>query len=321
MEKEFIKARKSQLNFYITVPLYTKHSERFVLYKPAGTSLKEMRLNEGLHPRELYIDRDDKLKGIQEAQRGFNKQLEDHINSGDSAKVKEALVTIMEETLAEPRSGSLEGISETVDVIVKDYHNDRDIVSSLIDMSYKDYSTILHSINVMAFALGFADYMGYSRSEAKTLGTSALLHDVGKTQINTEILQAPRKLSKEEFDEIKSHTTKGSDILEKCKFEDKGIILAALEHHEKLDGTGYPGGRTRISKAAQIIGIIDCYEALTNDDRPYRKALSPYETLNQIIGKDVREGKFDKELYACFVNSLTGSGKHGKDGKIKNIKI
>jgi putative nucleotidyltransferase with HDIG domain len=308
MDTGFIKARKSQFNFYNKVPLYMKNSDRFILYKPAGINLKEMRLNEGRHPRELYIKRDDKIKGIQEAQRGLNQELEGHINSGNPVKVKETLVTLMEETLTEPRSGSLEGISNTVDLMVNDYSNHQDVLKSLIDMSYKDYSTILHSINVMAFAIGFASYMGYSQPETKALGLSALLHDAGKTKINTDILIAPRKLTREEFDEIKSHTTIGHNILKKCKFKDKSVCLTALEHHEKLDGSGYPANKTKICLQAQIIGIIDCYEALTNDDRPYRPAMGPFDTLNDIIGEDVKEGKFNKELYTLFVKSLGGFG-------------
>ena len=308
MDSGFIKARTSQLNFYNNVPLYTKNGNRFVLYKPKGVTLKQMRLSEQMHPKDLYLKTDDKLQGIQEAQQGFNKQLEENVKSKDPVKVKETLVTLMEETLTEPRSGSLEGISGTVDVLVSDYTSQTDVVSRLIDMSYKDYSTILHSINVMAFSLGFASYMNYPQSEAKSLGLCALLHDVGKTKINPDILTAPRKLAPEEFEEIKSHTTIGYNILRKCNFEDKSIFLSALEHHEKLDGSGYPGNKTRICMSAQLIGIIDCYEALTNDDRPYRRAMGAFDTLNQFIGKDVKNGKFNEALFVQFVKSLGNVG-------------
>ena len=172
-------------------------------------------------------------------------------------------------------------------------------------MSYKDYSTILHSINVMALVLGYASYMDYSRAHSKTLGLCALLHDVGKTKISQEILKAPRRLTDKEFDKIKRHTTQGYNILSKCKFDDKQIAICALEHHEKIDGSGYPNNKIRISQTAQIIGIIDCYEALTNDDRPYRSSMEPFEVLNKIIGEEVKDGKYDKEMYVQFIKSLT----------------
>ena len=308
MPPEMIRARKSQLKFYRDVELYRKaKGGGFVLYKRAGMTLRDMRIEEKRHPSELYIKHKDKIRGIQEAQKGFNRQLKTDVRSGNPTKVKETLVTVVEETLTEPRSGSLEGVSETVGTLVSDYSRESDVVRNLIDLSYTDYSTVLHSINVMAFTLGFAFYTNYSQADAKALGLSALLHDVGKTKINKEILIAPRKLTDEEFEEMKKHTTIGYNILRECKFNDKRIRLSALEHHEKLDGSGYPNFKTRISPTAQIIGIIDCYEALTNDDRPYRSAMGAFDTLNQIIGKDVKNGKFSKDIYFNFIRSLGGA--------------
>lgn len=302
---EYILAKKSQLNFYISIPLYHKTKEdTYVLYKPSGITLGEMRITEGMHPKELFIKQTDKLTGLQEAQKGFNKQLENYVKSSDPAKVKETLVAVVGETLAEPRSGSLEGVSDTVGIFVSDYSRESGVVNSLIDLSSKDYSSIMHSINVMALALKYAFHMNFSSGEAKLLGLCGLLHDVGKTKINNEILAAPRKLTNEEFAEMKSHTILGYKILIACKFNSKEIAACALDHHEKIDGSGYPNGKTRISQISQIIGIIDCYEALTNDTRPYRSAMDAYNALSQIIMKDVVSGKFDKNLYTNLIKSL-----------------
>jgi len=304
MSEEMIVARKSQLYFYVETALFSKaDDDQFVLYKPAGKTLGDMRVNESRLPGELYMRRSDKLRGIQEAQKGFNKKLVANVQSGKPEEIKETLVNIVEETLMEPRSGSLEGVSETVNILLSDYARESDVMRQLLDVSSKDYSTILHSINVMAFALAFASYVGMSESHTKALGIGALLHDVGKTKINQEILVAPRKLTDEEFEEMKSHTTIGYQILRECTFKDKNIVLAALEHHEKLDGSGYPGKKNRISEIAQILGIIDCYEALTNNDRPYRNAMAPVDALG-LLKEDVIKGKFDKQIYEQFIYSL-----------------
>ena len=85
-----------------------------ILYKPSGMTLQDMRVAEGLYPKKLYIKQTDKIAGIQEVQKVFNKQLKEYIQSNSSDKIRETLVNIMEETLTEPRSGSLEGISDTV---------------------------------------------------------------------------------------------------------------------------------------------------------------------------------------------------------------
>ena len=83
--------------------------------------------------------------------------------------------------------------------------------------------------------------------------------------IDQRILKAPRLLTEDEFIVMKRHTVHGFNILNQCKFSEKQIAICALEHHEKIDGSGYPNHKTKISQAAKIIGIIDCYEALTND--------------------------------------------------------
>ena len=88
-----------------------------------------------------------------------------------------------------------------------------------------------------------------------------------------------------------------------CKFADKNICSVALEHHEKLDGSGYPRGKRQISEVAQIVGIIDCYEAITNNERPYRGAMLPIDTLN-VIKNDVESGKFNRDIFENFAKSL-----------------
>jgi len=302
---EYVSARVSQLNFYSDIPLYTKaQNEMYVLYKPQGITLGEMRVFEGMHPKELYIKQSDKIAGLQEAQKGFNKQLEQDVRSGNPAKVKETLVTVVQETLAEPRSGSLEGISDTVGIFISGYSRESGVIRNLIDLSSKDYSSTLHSINVMAMALNFAFHMHSQPEESKLLGLCGLLHDVGKTKIKGDILTAPRKLTNDEFEKMRKHTIYGYNILNDCKFGKREIADCALDHHEKIDGSGYPNGKTRISRMSQIIGMIDCYEALTNDDRPYRNSMTAYEALSIIIMKDVNSGKFDKKLYAQLIKSL-----------------
>jgi putative nucleotidyltransferase with HDIG domain len=187
--------------------------------------------------------------------------------------------------------------------ILTDYVKESSVLNRLLEVSSTDYSTIMHSINTMAFALKFGNQMEFSKPDIKVLGLASLLHDVGKTKIDLEILTASRKLTKQEFEEIQKHCTIGHEILKVCNFKYKEIRLAALEHHEKLDKSGYPTGKTKLSYMSQIIGIIDCYEALTNDDRPYRSAMPPFDALN-LIKKDVMSGKFDKSIFEKFTFSL-----------------
>jgi HD-GYP domain-containing protein (c-di-GMP phosphodiesterase class II) len=301
---EYIRARSSQIKFYRKIPLFCNtEDDKFVLYKPVGITLEDMRVKEGLMPSKLFISQDDKLKGIQESQERFNLDLKKNIQSKQPEKVKETIINIMQETLEEPRSGSLEGVSQTVDILVGDYIGETDIIKNLLFVAIKDYTTILHSINVMALVLSYAGFMGYSLARKKVLGLSALLHDVGKTQIDTTLLTAPRKLTEEEFIEIQQHSIQGYRILDLCQFGTEEVKNVALDHHEKLDGSGYPNGKRVISESAQLIGFIDCYESLTNDDRPYRKAMDPFNAL-LLIKSDVDSGKFNRDIFEKFTTAL-----------------
>jgi len=188
--------------------------------------------------------------------------------------------------------------------LVREVTNNREVVKVLLDLTSKDYTTTVHSVNVMALAMGYAEYVNLEKHKKKVLGLSALLHDVGKTRISTDLLKAARKLTDDEFHEIKKHTTKGFNILNTCRFGNSEIKTTALEHHEKLDGSGYPDHKTDISEFAQIVAIIDCYEALTNDERVYRKAIYPLGALKTIQTEIVDAGKFSRGIFKNFARSL-----------------
>ena len=102
---------------------------------------------------------------------------------------------------------------------------------------------------------------------------------------------------------MKRHPKIGESIIKFKNGLDGEIAQGALEHHEKLDGSGYPRGINHISFAGQLLGIIDCYEALTNEERPYRRAKSPLDTL-KLIKQDVEAGKFDRKIFEKFCYSL-----------------
>lgn len=300
----FIPARPSRLPYYRRTPLYRDNGDgHFVLYKPAGQTLAQVRVDNGRVPAQLYISQKDKIDGIQEMQRTFNRQLKYDVKSNNPARVKQTIVSIMTETLSEPRSGSLEGVAQTVDILVSGYAKESSVIKNLLFVSDKDYTTVLHSINVMALALVYAAYIGCSLAKKRVIGLCALLHDVGKTRINTELLTAPRRLTEAEFEEIKRHPVLGYEILNRCRFNNPEIKRAALEHHEKRDGSGYPHGLRDIPELSQLIAFVDCYEALTNNDRPYRSAMDPAKALF-LIKEDVLAGKFSKALFADFTRSL-----------------
>lgn len=298
-----ISIRASQINYYTEFHLYYKTGEdRFALYKPPGKNIESIRLTGEKHP-VLYIVQEDRIKAIKSLQKGFNNNLKKNIENGDIAVVKETICELVEETLSEPRSGTLDAMPETIDIMVTGYSTQPQLLKMFSDISSKDYTTAIHSVNVMALTIGFCFYSGYSIEETKRLGLSALLHDVGKTEISSNILTAARKLTDHEFKLMKSHTTIGVDILSNTTGLDSTIAIGALEHHEKLDGTGYPKGITDISSDGKLLGLIDCYEALTNEERPYRRAKKPFDTM-LMLQEEVNSGKLSRKIYEKFCSSL-----------------
>ncbi|HPV62613.1 MAG TPA: HD domain-containing phosphohydrolase, partial [Fervidobacterium sp.] len=126
---------------------------------------------------------------------------------------------------------------------------------------------------------------------------SAILHDVGKIGIPDSILLKAGKLTSEEFQMIKNHTEYGAEILSGIKYVDADIISGALEHHERLDGSGCPYGKKDgdISLFGQIIGVADVFDALSSR-RTYKDAWQINDVL-QMIEEDVQKGKFSAEIF------------------------
>ncbi|MCP4688574.1 MAG: HD domain-containing protein, partial [Desulfobacterales bacterium] len=298
-DTRWIKIRKSQVHFYNKTELYYKNKRGdYILYKPVGKAFPPVRIASERYP-DLYIKKSDKAQAVLEAQDAFYQELPGRIQKGEVEEVKGVLVNIVEETLSEPRGGTLKGAATMVDILIDGYAGQKDVIKTLAFLSSKDYTTALHSVNVMALTIGFASHCDYSEESVKIMGLSALFHDVGKTGVPNEVLNATRKLTNEEFRKMKAHSLMGHNILKSNGFRDKDILRAAIEHHEKMDGSGYPRGVSSISEIGQIIGIIDCYEAITNDDRPYRDAMAPLSAL-RIIKEEMEKGKFSKEYFEKF---------------------
>lgn len=165
----------------------------------------------------------------------------------------------------------------------------------------RDNYTHTHSQNVSMYSVEIGRKLGISQELLEKLEFSAILHDVGKIGIPDSILLKPGKLTDEEYQIIKNHTIYGAEILSQIKYVDKEILSGALEHHERLDGSGYPYGKKNgeISLFGRIIGIVDVYDALSTK-RSYKEAWTK-EKVFEIIKQDVEKGKFDLELYNYLV--------------------
>ena len=172
----------------------------------------------------------------------------------------------------------------------------------------KDPYTNGHSKRVATYTKQIAAEMGYKGEELERIYYVALLHDCGKIGVPDNILGKPGKLTDEEFEIIKSHTTHGGEILSSFKSLE-GVGEGALYHHERYDGKGYPQGKagTEIPLIARMICVADSFDAM-NTNRVYRKKL----TMDDIIGEiENNKGKqFDPEIADVMLRLL-------REGKIQ----
>lgn len=319
IDSEWIKVRASNLKYYDNIELYYNNPYgKIVLYKPEGMKFSDESLKGKPCLGDLYVKPDDKIRALQETQRGFSNNFTNSVINQGTRRVKEELISIIDETLAEPRAGSLTVVPEAMKAIVDGYSRQPSVIKNLARISHTDYSTAIHSINVMALTVGYCFYTRRSHKDTITIGLSALLHDVGKTEIPREILTAPRSLSNSEFKIMKKHPEIGADILKTCAGDLLQTLPGALEHHEKLDGSGYPKGTTDISEIGQILSIIDCYEAITNDERPYRNSMVPINAL-KLLKEEVDTGRFNRQIFEDFAYSLTDFSSDSHHKKYRSV--
>jgi len=136
-----------------------------------------------------------------------------------------------------------------------------------------------HSVNVALICNVFADWMHLADEDKQVLTVAGLLHDAGKLLVPESILNKPGRLTDEEFDIAKMHAESGYEILKNAEIDER-IKKAALDHHERFDGSGYPAGKSgnEIDMMSSIVGIADAYDAMTSR-RIYRGALCPFDVI------------------------------------------
>jgi putative nucleotidyltransferase with HDIG domain len=163
-----------------------------------------------------------------------------------------------------------------------------------------DSTTYHHSLNVAGLSVQLLKHSRYNLDELM-IYYAGLFHDIGKSITPLTILKKENSLSREEFDQIREHAKQGFRILQKYKFP-TDVLFAALLHHEKYDGSGYPIGFVgkEIPVVARMVNICDVYDALTSD-RPYRKAYPVGKALEIMENAN---GQFDPELFEVFVTKV-----------------
>ena len=194
-------------------------------------------------------------------------------------------------------------ISALVEDIIEELLRRKDSLINVIDLKDYDNYTYAHSVNVAVLSVVTGISMGLEYSRLKSLGIGALLHDIGKIFIPLEVLNKPGKLTSGEFDQIKKHPERGFTKVKEDDFVDALGRAVILQHHEKLDGSGYPNNRKGkdIHELAKIAAVADVYDALTSD-RPYRSRWAPAQGLEYIY--TLAGGHLEVDIVSKFVRNI-----------------
>jgi len=195
-------------------------------------------------------------------------------------------------SLYEKREKNLAELRET-------YYGVLQILTGVVS---NDKYTQNHSYRTSVYAARLAEEMGLSEQRIEDIRAAALLHDIGKLEVSRQILYKAAKLSDEEIVEMQSHLNKGVETLKPVGGTLRRVLPIILSHHDKFDGSGYhPTKGEDIPLEARIITVADVYDSLVSD-RPYRKAMSPFEARD-VIRKGV-DKDFDLYVVAAFESAF-----------------
>ena len=253
---------------------YIREEDLFKYYQYATQSLRSVMSNPNV-PLET------KTKKVYEVSQGAMKEFFSYNASTKILESSEEVMDMMEDCLSTADAG-FAGISQ---------------------ITSKDYYTHTHSVNVGLYCMTFGTKVGLPKDDVKQLGLGGMLHDVGKSKIDTTLINKNGKLNDEEFEQMKSHSPMGAELLTgMCCYKDIVINMAG-QHHEKFKGGGYPQGLSgdEISMHARICKIMDVYDALTTR-RSYKKALTVMDTLTLMTRQMAND--FDPKLLQLFIKVM-----------------
>lgn len=292
-----------KIEFNIFINDYLTHMSLFlqsntVIDKDIKRSLNEV--------EKLYIERGEKdayesliEKRLQYTVENSSLSLEEKVNIiySSTAELTNSLYQ---------NPNALENVQRSkniVEPILQSIIYDENAIQSFIKIIEYDYYTHTHSLNVSIYSLCLGSELGLEKEKLNSLGRAALLHDLGKSNIDLSILNKMGRLNQLEFDEMKKHPSLGYEIALNLGIKDRNILDGIRHHHEKLDGMGYPDGLRGedITIFPRIIGICDVFDALTTR-RSYKQALRSYDAI--FLMKTHMHTHLDMRIVDTFIKML-----------------
>jgi HD-GYP domain-containing protein (c-di-GMP phosphodiesterase class II) len=188
------------------------------------------------------------------------------------------------ENVANNQDLDLTAVSDILDGMVESIGRTPDALLWLAKLKQTDDYSYNHALNVSITLMAFGNFLALSKKQIKELGLAGLLQDVGKVKISADILLKEGKLTREEYEYAKKHVDESLKILENTPDIPYSVVSLVAEHHERVDGSGYPRKlrESEISLTSQIAGLIDTYCAITSN-KSYAKGVFHQQALDEIF--------------------------------------
>jgi putative nucleotidyltransferase with HDIG domain len=304
---EFFRARVQSVvtDVALVHDVYLLIGDEPVLFRRVGDTITSSRMRDlqGYRLKEFLIPL--------EQREAYRKSLRDAIRNTDLKReirgkfIKESAFNHVDDLFTKPDLSPLLNESrELVEEMVNFISADMEAAASLMRLSTHDYYTYNHSVNVAVYSIAISKrVLGDEKSILIAAGLGGLLHDIGKRKVDIAIINKPDRLSPDEWNEVKKHPDYGMDLLKGLNSIPETARRVVHEHHENIDGSGYPQGLNLegISKHARVAAIADVFDALTTK-RPYKEAASAQSALEIMYG--MQPGKFDPSLFKNFDTNL-----------------
>lgn len=312
MKRTYVKTKSLQSGMRIDQEIIDERGHLLIAY---GTYLDDFLIESllklgvaGIYTREGEEDLEENLEEEEKISPQTIKTIE-KLEVADRARIKlsesvkkrvsEGIQFLYSNTDSEDFAGASNNIA---DELMKAITDNNAIAVDISTLKVSDEYTFKHSVDVAAIAMVIAKKHGLSKQEIYEVGIAGLLHDVGKSKIPNKILNKPGRLTDEEFALMKQHALLGYKILKEKEDILESISLAVLQHHEKINGKGYPMGVSakNIHLYAKILSVADIYDALVTE-RPYKKGFSQRDAVEMIM---TMTEELDIEIMKSFLGSV-----------------
>ena len=324
--KEKISVDQLVKGLYIDLELsWTEHPFMFAQFKIKSD--KDIQVIKGLGLKEVTVfpDRSDfdihaedeteePAEQANEALDEMWQEKKDQIEKADFYRAKREKVTkrykeqakkvkkIVSDIKTQP-ANALHNVDEVVEDLASNFENEGDMLTNLVNLGSGSHTEYNHAVNVTMLSLMLGKALDLSKEELQQLGMGALLHDIGKIDVPSSILMKKGPLTQPEAKILQLHATAGRKLAERVRNFSNDILAIIENHHEYLDGTGYPNHlmSTHISKLVRIVSVVNVYDNLCNPTDP-TKAVTPKTALAMMYSK--YKDKLDRQVVETFIHTL-----------------